>query len=362
LRTCRECGFPLKFARYFDWRSDGTIIGTHRVKGQSRITFLECGELEGLFQDLSVMLGVSIDHILIEAEKNIGKAFYESTPLRFLRFAPHSPRMRPEWVAKASVRIVRNEVAGLGSGVIRAEYYRAGESMVIRIANPCFIERTVGNTVGIYESIERVRGVEYDYAIEDSELVIRMKNPSGPTETLADTRLALDPIMPAEGSVRFDRCAVCGVPLAASGWFQWDFGRGSITNRVTGKREVTGAAQTVSAMLRELEAELGEEVLGLLYDCQKEITHQRLARDYADAGGDFWERFLFEGAVRGLGHPADFRLEDGAVTVRIINAYQHTLYAAKIAAAFEFSTGAQSSIEWETRRPYMAAFTVSSGG
>lgn len=78
MKTCAERGFPLRFARYFDWRSDGTILGKDRVRMQSRITFLEFGEIEGLFEDLSMMIGVSIDHILIEAEKNIGKAFYAS--------------------------------------------------------------------------------------------------------------------------------------------------------------------------------------------------------------------------------------------------------------------------------------------
>lgn len=359
MRNCKQCGFPLKFARYFDWRSDGTIVGTARVKGQSRITFLESGEMEGLFGDLSVMLGVSIDHILIEAEKNVGKAFYASTPLRFLRFAPHSPRFRPEFVAKAAVRVVRTEVAGLGSGIISAESYRADESMVLSIENPCFVQRTVGNSLGIFEAIERIHGAEYDYAIEGGTLVIRMRHPRAPVEPLSETRLTLDPVPPGAGLVRFERCSACGTPAAASRSFQWDMARGMITNRATGRREVAGAAQTVSAMLRELEAELGEDVLRLLYDCQREISLHHLERDYGADREDFWDRYLFDCAVRGLGYPVDFSADAASVTVRIRNAYHQTLYAARMAAALEFITGAVSTIDWRIREPDNGAYTIS---
>ncbi|MHB8896628.1 MAG: hypothetical protein ACYC99_15815 [Candidatus Geothermincolia bacterium] len=361
MRRCHECGFPMRFARYFDWRSDGTILGTDRVRMQSRIAFLELGEMEGLFDDLSLMLGVSIEHILIEAEKNIGKAFYASTPLRYLKYAPRNPRLRPSWVAKAAVRGVSSDVAGLGSGILRAESYDPRGSMVLRISNPVFIARTVGNSIGIYESIERIHGAEYEYHLDGGDLVLAMRHPSGdtPPEPLSETRLRLDEIVPGEGTLAYNRCGTCRTPLDVSRALEWDLSRGIITNRVTGKRESVGAVQSVNAMMRELEAELGDDVFRPLYECQKEITRQQLERDGFETGGDFWDRFFYSCAIKGLGFPLGTGTAADAVTVEIANAYERTLYAARVASAMEYSTGKLSRIEWEMRRSDLSVFTVS---
>lgn len=361
MKKCPECGFPWRFAKYFDWRSDGTILGTDRVRVQSRITFLELGEMEGLFDDLSMMIGVSIDHILIEAEKNIGKAFYASTPLRLLRFAPRRPSLRPAWVAKAAVRGVRTDVAGLGGGVISADSYDPRGSMVLRISNPIFVPRTVGNSIGIYESIERVHGVEYEYEIEDGDLVLTMRHPSGdmPPEPLSETRLVLDAIVPGEGPVVYDRCDTCRTPLDASRTLEWDLADGRITNKLTGKRMSVGAVQSVKAMMRELEAELGEDILKPLYECQKEITRQQLERDAFDRGDDFWDRFANSCALKGLGYPAGIEATSDSVTVEVANPYERTLYAARMASALEYLTGKPSSIDWEMQRNDLCVFTAS---
>jgi|GEM_PF-503084 len=361
VRKCSECGFPLRFACYFDWRSDGTILGTDRVRMQSRITFLEHGEVDGLFDDLAIMLGLPIDHILIEAEKNVGKAFYASTPLQYLRFAPRNPSLRPAWLAKAAVRAVRTDVAGLGSGVIRAESYDPRGSMELRISNPVFAARTVGNSIGIYESIERIHGAHYEYRMEDGELVIVMRHPTGSKEPapLSETRLVLDEVVSGDGSVTYERCASCRTPRDASKSLEWDLPRGTITNRLTRRREVVGSVQSVNAMMRELEAELGEDVFKPLFECQKQITRQQLEAEGIKKGDGFWDRFLFSCAIRGLGFPLATQADEGSVTVEIANAYNQVLYAARVASAFEYASGLPSDTEWIKRQSDLCAFTVS---
>lgn len=359
MRTCGTCGFPLKFARFFDWRSDGTIVGTDRVRMQSQITFLECGETEGLFFDLSMMLGISIDHILIEAEKNVGKAFYASTPLHLLRYAPRNRYVRPQWIAKAFMRAVRNDVAGLGSGIISADSYRGGRSMVIRFANTCFFPRQVGTSLGIYESIEGIEGADFEYGVEDGDLVIWMRHPTIPSEPLSETRLRLDAVRPGDGPLSYERCSSCGTPLPASRTLEFDITRGVITNRLTAKRESIGAVQSVNAMLRELEAELGEDVGDMLFACQKEITRQRLERDERNYRGEFWESCLLDFALRGLGYPSSVERGEDSITVETRNAYNQVLYAARMAAAFEHSTGRDSEITWAVRRPDCGVYTIS---
>lgn len=95
MRKCSEYDFPVKFARFFDWRNDGTIISTDRTKTRSQITFLEAGELESLFSDLSATIGMSVDDILIQAQKNIGRAIFANLPVRRIKGLPTSRFFRP---------------------------------------------------------------------------------------------------------------------------------------------------------------------------------------------------------------------------------------------------------------------------
>ncbi|MBU1669472.1 MAG: hypothetical protein KKF41_14465 [Actinobacteria bacterium] len=357
MRSCTECGLPRKFSRTFDWRSDGTIVGRN-LKVESRIIFLESSELQGLFDDLSAILGVPIDPILIEAEKNIGNAIYWNTPLRLLRFVPYWNWMRPAWLAKTSVRLMRGDVAGLGGGAISADAYKAGDSMVLRYANPCFVPRTVGTSLGIYESIEGIRGADYQYAYEGGDLVITMSHPRRTSEPLAETRLRLDPVCFGEGPLLYERCGRCGAPLEVCRAMEYDLEGGMITNRLTGKRELVGGVQSIAACIRELEVELGEDVLNLLFACQKEITRWQLERDYGPPGEGFRDRCLLEFALRGLGYPTTLEQDGDSVTIEIFNAYDQTLYAARLAAVVECETGGVADVEWSARHKQRAAYTI----
>lgn len=360
MRECKSCGFPVKFARFFDWRSDGTIVSTDRTRIKSRITFLEDGEMKTIFDELSGVIGVPVDPILIEAEKNIGKEFYAGTPLRFLRYAPQNRFFRPQFIAKLSVRLVRIDVAGLGSGVIKAESYRGGESMVMRISNPCFVPLMVGNTLGIFESVEEMKSADYEYRIEENgDLLIHMSHSGKPGKPLSESRLYLEKVTPGTGPVPYERCARCGIPLAAAGALQWNIKQGSITNRFTKCRESVGAVQSIKAMVRELVDELGEDVLGILYGSQKELSVRQLRDRSGEEADEFWERYLFNLALRGLGYPDRFEMDDGSVSVDIRTAYQQTLYAAKMAAALESLTGLESGIRWEKRDPSRSVYTIS---
>ena len=363
MRECKSCGFPLKFIRFFDWRSDGTILSTDRTRMKSRITFLEDGEIKSVFDKLSRVIGRPVDRILIETEKNVGKEFYASTPLRFLKYAPQNRYLRPQFVAKLSVRLVRNDVAGLGSGVIKAESYRGGESMVMRISNPCFVPLMVGNTLGIYESVEKMKSADYEYNIEDNgDLVIHMSHSDKPGRPLSESRLYLEEVIPGIGPIDYQRCARCGTPIAAAGALQWSIERGAVTNRFTGTRESVGAVQSIKAMVRELVDELGEEILGILYEAQKEFSRRRLEDRSEEDTEKFWERYLFNLALRGLGYPHTFESDDRSVSVEIRTAYEQILYAAKLAAALESITGLPSEILWEKMKPNLGVYTISVTG
>lgn len=354
---CRNCDFLLRFARYFDWRSDGTIISTDRSRVRSRITVQEAGEFESLFRDLSNTLGMSIDSFLLEAQKNIGKAIFANLPVRHMKRVPAA--LRPQFMAKLLVRIISSEIAGLGDGKVSLDRYEAGKSMVVRFENPVVIQLLVGGVVGIYESIEEMPAANVEYGIEDGDLIIRLSHGEKKECAPVEERLYLEPVIPGEGAWTYERCPGCGVPMAAPRTFEWDMKRGIMRNRVTGEREILVAVESVNAFLRELEKELGEEIADLVYSHEKQFTKQRIKRTGQLDTEEGWDLRLFEMALRGFGYPNKFERGNGSLRVEIDNAYNRDLYAAKLAAALEIATGRESSIEWLLREGSVGHYVIS---
>jgi hypothetical protein len=357
MRQCRDCDFPKKFADFFDWRSDGTIISTDRTKTRSQITFLEAGELDSLFADLSDTIGINADRFLIQAQKGIGKAIYANLPIRHIKRVPNNRVFRPQCLAVLLVKAIASDIAGLGDGRVSLDRYVAGETMVVRFANPVVIPLLTGSAAGIYESTEEMPGSDVDYGIEaGGDLVIRLTHGAGSPEE--QERLYLEEIRPGDGPLRYERCLGCGVPVTAARTFAWDLEQGIIWNRRTGERDVVVAVQSVNAILRELETELGEDVARLVYDHQKAVSLKQLSAADVGEQARFLDAFLIDMALRGLGYPKEFTLTGKSVEVEIENAYNPVLYAAKLAAALEKVTGRTSDIAWEKREPYQSAFKI----
>jgi len=354
--NCRNCSFPRKFARYFDWRSDGTIISKDRVGTIAKIVFLPSGELESIFEKLAERMGISVEHFLIEAQKNIGKALLENLPIRYAKKLPANRFFRPQWLTKLLVRIlIAKDIAGLGDGRISLDKYIPGKVLVIRFKNPCVVPLLVGSSLGIYESIEKMEGSNVEYGIEESDLVIKMTHGEGKRET--EERLYLEKVTAGSGQLEYERCPTCNAPLLAANTFSWNLKEGIITNKFTGKREVVVSVQSVNALLRELEKELGEDVLDLIYEIQKEIQKKTLPGDI-EKSKNFWKEYLLGLGVRGFGYPLSFQVENSTIRIEIGNAYNHVLYAAKIAAALEVINSCPSRLNWEVREAARSIFTI----
>ena len=356
MRQCRDCDFPRKFARYFDWRSDGTIISTDSTRTRSQITFLEAGVLEDLLADLSATIGFDIDRLVIQAQKNIGKAIYASLPIRHMKRVPATRFTRPQWLAALLVRAIAADIAGLGDGRVSLDRYVAGETLVIRFRNPVVAPLLVGSLAGIYESIEDMPASDVSYRDDSGDLVVSLTH--GEAAEVAEERFALEEIREGEGPLRWQRCLDCGVPVEAARTWKWDIDEGIIHNRRTGARDVVVAVQSVNAILRELESELGEEVPKLVYDHQKAVTLKKRKDKPVEEAAAYMEERLMEMALRGMGYPTDFEFTGSAVSVEIGNAYNQVLYAAKLAADLESVTGATSDIEWRRREPYSASYAI----
>ena len=344
-----------------EWHSDGTVIGS--VRPRIPLMYVEVDEWDTLYDELVMTIGAPIEHIVVDAQKHIGMDLYDMVKGLYWNInakrVPNTRWLRPQWLGKLLIRAMRNDLSGLGAGRAQLERYRPGDHLTLRFTNPCLHLMVVGNCQGVYESVEKMPGSRAGFKFDGDDLVVYLT----PSEEkfASEDRLYLEEAEAGTGPLEHERCSSCGVPLAASRSLKWNIERGEIINPETGKREDMLAVQSMNAILRELERELGDEVVSIVYRAQKWYSLSRLNED--DGGkrpepDSFWKDYLERMALRGMGYPAEFEADDASVSVVMKNAYNQDLYAAKIAAGLEMLTGKPSSIVWEKRDRKNGAYKV----
>jgi hypothetical protein len=211
MRKCRQCGFPRKFARFFEWRPDGTILSTDRTGSRTQITFLDAGEFESIFDGLSRSIGHDVDSFLTRSYRDIGKTVYRNTSSRYLEKLPNNRFFRPQFLARLIIRRTAGDVAMLGDGRLRMDHFRAGESVVLRFKNPCVNQLLAGSAAAMYESVEGIHESVIEYDVDDGgDLVIRRHAPK--------VRRRVRPVKTGSTwtgpALSRDRCAMRGVSTA----------------------------------------------------------------------------------------------------------------------------------------------------
>jgi len=361
MRRCRRCGFPRSLARSVEWHSDGTVVGSMGLK--LPFMFLGVDERETVFAELSETIGYSVEEIFIEAQRNVGREIYEMARKLFrdldLKRIPNDPRWRPQWFAKLVAWAARGQIAASGMGRMRVERYVAGECLRLRFSDPCLIPGLVGNCAGIYESLEEMPAADVRYHFEGDDLIIDLRHAAAAPER--ETRVYLEEVEAGTGPLAYERCPVCGVPVEIARSLIWDTKRGIMLNLETGERTGMVAVQSLLAILRELEIELGSDVIDIVYEAQKKYSLLHLSGPVTDPDA-FWEAYLTDMAMRGQGYPSWFERSVDAVTVEISTAYDQDLYAAKIAAGLEHATGCPSAIDWHQRNPRHARYSIREKG
>ena len=360
MRRCSQCGFPRRFSKFLEWHSDGTLIGS--VRPRIPIMFLEVDEWDTIYDELALTIGAPIEHIVVGAQKHIGMDLYDMVKSLYWNInakrVPNTRLLRPQWLAKLLIWGMGNDLAGLGAGRANLESYLPGDHLTLRFKNPCLHLMVVGNCQGIYESVEKMPGSRAGFKFDGDDLIVYLT----PAEenAVSEDRLYLEEAVGGTGPLEFQRCPRCGVPLDAAKRLVWHIDRGEIINPETGKRDDMMAVQSLNAILRELERELGEEVIEIVYRAQKWYSLSRL-QEVKRPEGDFWQDYLTRMALRGLGYPEKFDVSDNAISVVIKNAYNQDLYAARIAAGFEMLTGGGSDIEWVSRERENGEYRVVAG-
>ena len=118
MQRCPQCGFLRRFAKFMEWHSYGTIVGS--LKPKIPLMFLEVDEWDAIYDELALTIGAPIEHIVVEAQKYIGKDLYDMVKALYWNIdakkVPNWRMLRPQWLARLLVWGMGNDLAGLGAG------------------------------------------------------------------------------------------------------------------------------------------------------------------------------------------------------------------------------------------------------
>lgn len=338
-KLCPKCMVSKRISKLHEWRDNGTIV--ERKQCAHRMIFIENDNLKGILANVAKILDVPIERIIIESQR---KSTYD-----------YVENMLPSIVVKLSrflmPLVVRNLVSlaqTMGYGRIEDVTYRfkkdADDYITMIVKDSYYPPSQTGTLAGAME-VTTGHQVTSSYKKIDEERCKMTAIASEHPKELSD-RLAMRVYPNKEGDIGFVRCAVCGLPIAISG-YQWKVESGSIESRTDGRRMVMVGASEYEALFDELEKELGEDITRVIIEAERRYVKTGAYSLEATEDEDTFREQL---GVRGLGNLKESVWGGESLHLLIENACLHMLVVGMAQGFFELTSGLEAAVEWSLAR------------
>lgn len=338
IKVCRKCGTPRLVSKEQNWLDNGVIQQT--MDKANRMVFYETDNLSSLFEGIEGIIGLPIEHIVIESKRLDVKEYTEKL------LSPIVRKIVRRIGFGVVVTKLRNLGACYGYGAIELGDSRRKnddedyQSMLIR--NPHSITFFTGEVLGAWEAVDgRESYATYGKTGADSyKVTVHIgKHPLELSGRLSHKRFPFKP-----GTSRFERCSACGIPLDVSR-YRWDLKEGTIRHPETGRRMMIISPAGIGAVLGDLEAELGEAIPEAVVEAQRRFVRESMKDEDWQRGEDEYRSML---ALRGLGQLADMEIDESHLTITIRNSCMPLLMVGTMQGIFELAGGVESSTyTWE---------------
>jgi hypothetical protein len=349
-RVCKECGIPLMVSKSHKWDNNGAIIQTGKLP--IRMTFFDFDRIDSIFHGLEEMVGVPLEHIIVECARRGARQYVDS--------------MIPSPVRKILKHVGFKLVVGnlstlgkvLGYGDIHlVESRRRNKQdyrLTFQVTNPHSLTIIRANILGAVESIEDCDAYSELRQLGENQYEVVVRLGSHPVEMQGRLEERLYVYRP--GRIEYERCPVCHIPLEVSA-YRWDLERGTITQPQSGERMAFFTPWGLEAMLNELEQELQETIPDMVIETQRLYARERLQH----ITGWMEIEDLFRGlAVKGLGYVVSFLLDEDHLELKVENSCLETMLVGTAQGLFELSTGRESSVcEWDVTHEDILTVKVS---
>jgi len=359
IESCARCGVPLMASGGHRWEGNGVI--TLAMSPRNRMVFYESENIDNLFGGIKELLGIPIEHMVIESRRRETRRYMERIYSGSLREASEKTRegMRDGnlpldsaeelRIAEAARELnvnVNNIGRAYGYGDISlGEGWETGEHYPWRtqiIRHPYSLPLYAADMLGSVEAVEgRDLRVEYEEIGEGTYRVTSFpgSHPIELTERLQRQKYDFKP-----GDIQYERCPLCGIPEEVYRC-RWDLDAGTITDLESGRRMAIFGPGSLDAILGDLEAELGEAIPEAVISAQKHYIKEHMKEESWKKDALSFRRLI---ASRGLGNLNRFEGDRKSLEVTLENACLHLLMVGTTQAMVEIVYGTEDlACEWE---------------
>lgn|GEM_PF-1067422 len=334
---CEVCGVPLGITRGNMWHADGSINGRFPpfIKG----TFFDVDELNLLFRSLSEVMHYDIGDI-VASGKYLDSREYMTAMVEKMKEGSGG-KLPPD---EDLYRMMLYPVSIWGIASVEFKSIES-EKMVIQVKEPYSVPLLRGDVAAVADV---VTGRE-NMAIWEG-----------------DEREGVMTVVPAEGfagksglfdkssgygaehgapELECERCEKCGAPKGVSRLFVWEQDGCRIEERFSGRRYCFNNTRGITAVLRMLVEELGEDIEQKMVEISRD--HARLLYEHivgkpegnGGRGGMDLVAHLDSFPLRGWGRVTDVSRQEDAPVVTVQDPYNDILLAGRIWGMLEASSG-----------------------
>lgn len=356
---CAACGVPRTIGNGLKWESNGVI--SLAASPRNRMVFYESGNIDDLFRGVEKLVGVPIEHMVIESRRRETRRYVERIyaagvgedvelareGMREEGLPPDSAIRRGLLEVARSINENINEIGiayGFGD-IALGRGWESGEEFPWRtqvIRHPYSLPLYAADMLGSVEAIEGIdHRVAYRMIGEDTYEVTSSpgRHPIELAEMLRRRRYDFKP-----GDIGYDACTRCGVPVEISGYV-WDLAAGTITDPCSGRRMAVFGPSSLDAILGDLANELGGAIPAAVIAAQRDYVK-------SNVGEEEWTRdapgFRKMVSLRGLGNLTRFEGDGRSMSITIENSVLHLLMAGTIQAMVDMVYGfEESACEWQ---------------
>jgi hypothetical protein len=324
------------------WLNNGDIVQA-RDKGH-RLAFIESENLDPLFENISNIIGLSIQPIVMEAVRNNMRSYLK-------RFVPPEVRERilrkelsPTEVDKGFM-IMAMQMGYGGYRVVETRFEGDSEDYhTVRVSEPFSLPMCAATHCAALEAI-----LGYDHSVSYSQVGPQTYNLVAfpfPQPRALKGRLYSQRYEPKEGDFELEKCPTCGAPKAMSAC-EWFFERGVIMNKPLKRRMAFVGPVELEPIFAELEAELGETIPRIVVEAQRRFTRTGFySIQDVQSEGDFRVQL----AVRGLGNLQELKINRRGLHMLVANATLPLIVGGVMQGIFEMAFDLETEVEWEVSR------------
>jgi hypothetical protein len=336
---CPECKVPKPFTEDHIWLNSGAMVMT--ADETRRVGFIESENLDPVYSGISEIIGVPIDHLVIDVIRKGTLDYIRNITLPRIQELTQNPETAGNNIT--DFLTTNGQVCGFGRyELVDMEYTNLTDGfLTVRLKDPFSVLLTAGIQAGSCEAIMYIpHAVTYE-EVSPGEYEIKAYVSKHAEEL--EERLMMKPYAHQEGDIELERCATCGGPRALSS-FKWDLENGKILDTFNSRRNVLIGPEAQDPLFEELEKELGESIPAAVIESQ---------RRFVKAGGYTIEEmvnadeFRTQLALRGLGSLRMVDMSSQRLRISIDNAAGYLLTVGLAQALFEIAVDVESNVQWE---------------